>query len=384
MTLWLAVALMTVAAIFAVLWPLARPASRLRSGSDVAVYRDQLDEIERDRAAGLIADKEAVAAQVEVSRRLIAAADAQTSTSPPAATASAVWRRRAVAVVALVMLPFGAAAIYLVLGSPALPDQPLAPRLAAARGNQSVDNLIARVEAHLEQKPDDGRGWEVIAPVYLRLGRFEDAVKARRNALRLNGETAEREAALGEALVFAANGVVTAEAKAAFERAVALDAGYVQARYFLGLAAEQDGNRTQAAAIWRALVDGAPPDAPWLDFVRRALARVGGEPAPAGSGPSQSGPIQSGPSEEQVAASADLPPEQRNAMIRSMVERLADRLTRDGSDVEGWLRLVRSYMVLGERDKARAAAGNARRALAADPGKLQRVDDLVKGLGLEG
>jgi cytochrome c-type biogenesis protein CcmH len=390
MTLWLAVALMTVAAIFAVLWPLARPASRLRSGSDVAVYRDQLDEIERDRAAGLIADKEAAAAQVEVSRRLIAAADAQTSTSPPAAAASTVWRRRAVAVVALVMLPFGAAAIYLVLGSPTLPDQPLAPRLAAAaRGNQSVDNLIARVEAHLEQKPDDGRGWEVIAPVYVRLGRFEDAVKARRNAIRLNGETAEREAALGEAMVFAANGVVTAEAKAAFERAVALDAGYVQARYFLGLAAEQDGNRAQAGAIWRALVDGAPPDAPWLDFVRRALARVGGEPASAGSGPNQSGPSlsgpnQSGPSEEQVAASADLPPEQRNAMIRSMVERLAERLTRDGSDVEGWLRLVRSYMVLGERDKARAAAGTARRALGADPGKLQRLDDLVKGLGLEG
>jgi cytochrome c-type biogenesis protein CcmH len=379
MTLWLAVALMTVAAIFAVLWPLARPASRLRSGSDVAVYRDQLEEIERDRAAGLIADQEAAAAQVEVSRRLIAAADAQTSTSPPAAAASAVWRRRAVALVALVMLPFGAAAIYLVLGSPALPDQPLAPRLAAARGNQSVDNLIARVEAHLEQKPDDGRGWEVIAPVYVRLGRFEDAVKARRNALRLNGETAEREAALGEALVFAANGVVTAEAKAAFEQAVALDAGYVQARYFLGLAAEQDGNRTQAAAIWRALIEGAPPDAPWLDFVRRALARVGGEPAPAASGPNQSGP-----SEEQVAASADLPPDQRNTMIRSMVERLAERLTHDGTDVEGWLRLVRSYMVLGERDKARAAAGNARRALAADPGKLQRLDDLVKGLGLEG
>jgi cytochrome c-type biogenesis protein CcmH len=389
MTLWLAVALMTVAAIFAVLWPLARPASQLRSGSDVAVYRDQLDEIERDRAAGLIADKEAVAAQVEVSRRLIAAADAQTSTSPATVAASAVWRRRAVAVIALVMLPFGAAAIYLVLGSPALPDQPLAPRLAAARGNQSVDNLIARVEAHLEQKPDDGRGWEVIAPVYVRLGRFDDAVKARRNALRLNGESAEREAALGEALVFAANGVVTAEAKAAFERAVALEAGSVQARYFLGLAAEQDGNRTQAAAIWRALIDGAPPDAPWLDFVRRALARVGGEAAPAGSGPSQSGRSQSGPnqstpSEEQVAASADLPPEQRNAMIRSMVERLAERLTRDGSDVEGWLRLVRSYMVLGERDKARAAADNARRALGADPGKLQRLDDLVKGLGLEG
>ena len=103
MTLWFAVALMTVAAIFAVLWPLARPAGRFRSGSDVEVYRDQLDEIERDRAAGLIADKEAAAAQVEVSRRLIAAADAQTPAGVPAA--SAAWRRRMVAIAALVALP---------------------------------------------------------------------------------------------------------------------------------------------------------------------------------------------------------------------------------------------------------------------------------------
>jgi cytochrome c-type biogenesis protein CcmH len=386
MTLWFAVALMTVAAIFAVLWPLARPAGSFRSGSDVEVYRDQLDEIEHDRAAGLIADKEAAAAQVEVSRRLIAAADAQTPAGVPAT--SAAWRRRMVAIAALVALPFGVGGFYLALGSPTLPDQPLAPRLAAARGTQSVDGLIAQVETHLERNPDDGRGWEVIAPIYARLGRFEDAVKARRNALRLNGETAEREAALGEAMVFAANGVVTTEAKATFEKAVALDAGEVQARYFLGLAAEQDGNRAQAAATWRALIDSAPPDARWLDFVRRALTRVEGGTMPGGpsggrSGSPSAGPS-SGPSEEQVAASADLSPDQRNVMIRGMVERLSERLHRDGSDVEGWLRLVRSYMVLGDPDKARAAVVDARRALAGDPGKLQRLDDLVKGLGLEG
>jgi cytochrome c-type biogenesis protein CcmH len=392
MTLWLALALMTAAAIFAVLWPLARRADTLRSGSDIAVYRDQLDEIDRDRAAGLIEDKEAAAAQVEVSRRLIAAADAQAAApmSPPAALATG--RRRAVAVLALIMLPLGAAGFYLALGSPFLPDQPLAPRLAAARGNQSPDRLIAQVEAHLERNPDDGRGWEVIAPIYLRLGRFEDAVKARRNALRLNGETAEREAALGEALVFAANGVVTAEAKAAFEKSVARDASDVQARYFLGLAAEQDGNRVQAAAIWHALIDAAAPDASWLDFVRGALARVetGAAPGAPSGAPSpdasrgRSPGASPGPSEAQVAASADLSADQRSGMIRGMVEGLSERLHHDGSDVEGWLRLVRSYMVLGERDKARAAVADARRALAGDPGKLQRLDDLVKGLGLEG
>jgi cytochrome c-type biogenesis protein CcmH len=397
MTLWLALALMTAAAIFAVLWPLARREGNARSGSDVAVYRDQLDEIGRDRAAGLIEDREAAAAQVEVSRRLIAAADVQAATPMSSPASATTGRRRAVAVVALVMLPLGAAGLYLALGSPSLPDQPLVPRLAAAHGKQSPDGLIVQVEAHLERNPDDGRGWEVIAPIYLRLGRFEDAVKARRNALRLNGETAEREAALGEALVFAANGVVTAEAKAAFEKAVAGDASHVQARYFLGLAAEQDGNRVQAAATWRALIDAAAPDAPWLDFVRGAIARAEGAAASAGpnsagrssgansaprSGPS---PERSpGPSEEQVAASSDLSTGQRNDMIRGMVERLSERLHRDGSDIEGWLRLVRSYMVLGESDKARSAVADARRALAGDPGKLRRLDELVKGLGLEG
>jgi len=388
MALWFALALMTVAAIFAVLWPLARRDRDWRSGSDVAVYRDQLDEIDRDRAAGLIAEPEAAAAQVEVSRRLIAAADAQgidaqgtvaQGTDKQArarmVSPSADWRRRAVAVTALVMLPFGAAAVYLALGSPSLPDQPLAPRLAAARSDQSFDGLIAQVETHLEGHPDDGRGWEVVAPIYLRLGRFEDAVRARRNALRLNGESAEREAALGETLVFAANGVVTAEAKAAFEKAVVLDGSAVQARYFLGLAAEQDGNRAQAAAIWRALIDGAPADATWLEFVRHALARVEADAAPVASS-TQPGVA---PSQDQVAAAANLAPDQRDTMIRGMVERLSARLQHDGSDVEGWLRLVRSYMVLGEADKARAAVADARRALADDAGKLRRLDELVKG-----
>jgi cytochrome c-type biogenesis protein CcmH len=374
MTLWLALAMMTGAAVLAVLWPLARRPNRLASASDIAVYRDQLEEVRRDRAAGQIGEGEAAAAEREVSRRLIAAADASAADIGSAPSKATTRRRRMVACAVLVLLPIWAAGIYLGLGSPTLPDQPLAPRLAASRGSQSVDSLIAQVEAHLERRPDDGRGWEVIAPIYLRLGRFDDAVTARRNALRLNGETAEREAALGEALVFAANGVVTAEAKAAFDKTVALDAAHVQARYFIGLAAEQDADRDRAAAIWHALLADAPPNAPWIEFVRRALERVD---ANADRRPS-------GPREEQVASSAELSEDQRNAMIRGMVERLSQRLQRDGSDPDGWLRLVRSYMVLGEPDKARAVAGDARRALARDPTKLRQFEDLVKALGLEG
>jgi len=370
MALWFGLALMTAAAVWAVLWPLAGRRGEFRSGSDVAVYRDQLAELERDREAGLIGDNEAAAAHVEVSRRLIAAADVQTASADGARPV--IWRRRVVAIVALVLVPFGAAALYLALGSPSLPDQPLTPRLATSRESPSVDTLMARVEEHLSLHPDDGKGWEIIAPVYLRLGRFDDAVKARRIALRLNGASAERETALGEALVFAANGLVTAEAKAAFERAVALDANVIQARYFLGLAAEQDGDRAQAAATWRALIESAPPDAPWIDFLRAALARV------------EAGGPGVGPSGEKIAASPELSPDQRNAMIEGMVERLSERLHRDGADVEGWLRLVRSYMVLGQPDKARAAVADARRALAGDATKLRRLDELLKGLGVEG
>lgn len=370
MALWLLFALMTAMAMLAVLWPLARARSQLRSGNDLAVYRDQLEEIARDRAAGQIGEVEAEAARVEVSRRLIVAADAEAA-APGAAPATA-WHRRLVAAMALVVMPLGATSLYLEVGSPELPGQPLAARAADVQ-NQSIDHLVAQVESHLEANPDDAPGWEVIAPVYLRLGRFDDAVRARRNVLRIAGESAERQADLGEALVGSANGVVTVEAKDAFERAVALDPHDVKGRYFLGLAAEQDGRRADAASIWRGMVTEAPADAPWVGFVRSELARVGG------------GPIANGPTAADVAAASKLTPEQQMAMIRARVENLSNRLHNGGGDdLNGWLQLVRSYMVLGERDKARAAAVDARRALVSDPEKLRQINDLVKGLGIEG
>jgi cytochrome c-type biogenesis protein CcmH len=365
MTLGFVFALMTAGAIFAVLWPLARRRPAI-AGSEIAVYRDQLDEIERDRSAGRIGEEEAKAARVEVSRRLLAAADAQEAATAPRPVAGP---RRAAAVVALLALPLFAAALYLAIGSPMLPDQPLSARATEPRERQSVESLVAQVEAHLARNPDDGRGWELLAPVYLRLGRLEDAIKARRNALNLNGETAERMTNLGEALVAAANGVVTAEAKEAFERAVALDHHDAKARYFLGLAAEQDGKPSGAAAIWRGLLTESP-DAQWAGFVREALARVEG-----------AAPVIDG-SDEEVAAAARMSPEARAAMVNGMVERLADRLARDRADVDGWMRLVRSYLVLGQHDKAVAAASAARAALATEPDKLRKLDAFAVELGL--
>jgi cytochrome c-type biogenesis protein CcmH len=377
--LWLVLALMTAAAMFAVLWPLARSRRVDGNASDVVIYRDQLHEIERDRASGTIGTAEADAARVEVSRRLLAAADAQ---APPAADPALRLRhRRWTAVAAFVVIPLGAICVYLVLGSPDLPGQPLAQRFAAPADANSVAGLIARVETHLERNPDDGRGWDVVAPIYMRLGRFDDAIRAYRSALKLEGETADRQASLGEALAGAAGGVITTDAKGAFERALVLDKSNPRAQFYLGLAAEQDGRASEAVDRWESLIAHAPADAPWLAYVREALARV--EPSRAqtqGSG----APAGSGPSAQDVASAAEMPPSERDQMVRGMVERLAARLSADGSDVEGWLRLMRAYVVLGELGKARAAAADARRALASDPTKLHRIDEGVKNFGLDG
>jgi cytochrome c-type biogenesis protein CcmH len=235
--------------------------------------------------------------------------------------------------------------------------------------NRSLDALVAQVEARLEKNPEDGRGWDVIAPVYMRYGRYDDAVKARRNSLRLNGATVEREADLGEALMAAANGVVTDEAKAAFDRALARDAKNLKSRFYLGLAAQQDGQGAKAASIWQEMLKDAGPNSPWAGMLREALARVGAAPP--------------GPTTEDVAAAEQMTPQDRLAMVRGMVERLADRLKQDGSDVDGWLRLVRAYMVLGERERALSAVADARKALGHDADKLRRLDALVKELRLE-
>ncbi len=377
MTLWLALALMTAAAIFAVLWPLGRRTAAA-GGSDIAVYRDQLDEIARDRASGLIGEAEAEAAKVEVSRRLIGAADVADA-DKSASGRSPLWRRRATAIAGLVLLPVGTTALYLAIGSPQLPGQPLAARMAAVQQDRSLQTLIGQVEAHLERNPNDARGYEVIAPVYLRLGRFSDAVNARRKLLALSGETAERQADLGEALAAAGNGVITVEAKAAFERALVLDPADLKAKFFIGVAAEQDGDKPKAAAIWTGMLKDAPPDAPWAPVVRESLVRVGVTP-PSPTAPPIAG--MAAPSASDVAAASGMSEQDRGDMIRGMVARLADRLKEDGNDLEGWQRLLRAYMVLGDRDKATAAAGDAKKALAGNPDKLRQIGDTIKSMGL--
>lgn len=387
MILWPILTLMTLGAVIAVWWPLARQQGSVRSGSDIAVYRDQLDEIDRDQAASRIGNVEAEAARVEVSRRLIAAAETAKARSVAPAAGPAGWYRRATLAAAVVLLPVGAGAVYLSLGSPGL----VSVSMNAATDGQplpaGIEHTVAEVETYMESNPRNGRGWELLAPVYLRLGRFDDAVRARRNALEIFGPDAAHLGDLGEAMVMASGGVVAAEANSLFERANAADPEDVMAQYYLGLGAKQDGRRDEAEKRWRALVSRAGEGAEWLPLVKDALARIDEKGPPAvvaapASGAAKVAP--KGPSAREVAAAAQLAPAERNGMIEGMVARLAQKMAENGADVEGWLRLIKAYSVLGERDKALAAAANARSALAGNSDNLRRIGELAKELGLEG
>jgi cytochrome c-type biogenesis protein CcmH len=397
MMLWLILALMTIMALGAVIWPLLRARGMAAAGSDLAVYRDQLEEIERDRGDHRIGPDEAEAARVEVSRRLLAAANTANATPDSAGTSG--WRRFAAVAVTGVVIPLIAVALYGVLGSPELPGQLLAaraPNSEEALERSPIGQLLARVEAHLAENPNDGRGWEVVAPVYMKLERYDDAAKARRQAIALLGESPARDVDLGEAITAAANGVISDEAKVAFDRAIKLDAENYKAQFYLGLAAEQDGNNEEASRIWRELIAKAPADAPWLVVVHQALERVDPQAAAAlAAAPSAALPnaavpkavapkAEPGPRPDDVAAAGEMTDAQRSQMIRGMVDRLASRLHEDGSDLDGWLRLLRAYKVLGDNAKAKEAIAEARAALANEPDKVRRLDAAIKDLDIGG
>ena len=369
--LWLVLAVMTGLAVLGALWPLAfRRRGGADAASEVAFYKAQLGEIERDVERGQLPAEEAAGARAEAARRLIAASGAAPVES---GAGEAATPRRIGAVLILVAVPLVALALYADLGRPDLPDAPLAARVADAKSAEGVEAALARLEAHLAASPDDAKGWAVIAPVYMHLGRFDAAATAFAEILRLDGESADRRAGYGEALVGAAGGVVTADARAAFDKALAEQPGLPAARFYLGLAAEQDGDKPKAIAIYQGLLSVTPPDAPWAAALEARLAAVKGESAPSAPAPAAS---------NQTPAVAAVGAQQ--AMIRGMVERLATRLAESGGDADQWGRLIRSYAVLREPNKARDALAAARKALAGDAAAGPGLDALARELGLAG
>ena len=370
MALHLIFVAMLVAAILSVLVPLARGPRRAdTTGTSLLdLHRLRLAEIARDLERGLLDEASAEAARNEAARLLLRSVDAakpgsasrDRNSEPTRATP---WRRRIVALVALFGVPSLVLPLYAVMGSPGLPARPFAPQPQSAAG-QDLATLIGQIEAHLVEHPQDGKGFEVLAPIYMRLGRYGDALRARTEAMRLLGETPDRLADLAEARIAVADGVVTREAGETLDKALALEPKQAKARFLKAIGLEQDGRHDDAVAALRAMLADAPADVPWRAGVEAHLARL----------------MQ--PEGEKAAAIAGLPPAAQGDAIRSMVAGLAARLKQQGGSVEEWARLVRSLSVLGEVDKARAALAEARAALP-DEASRARLLEVAQAAGLE-
>jgi cytochrome c-type biogenesis protein CcmH len=372
MLLWVVFSALTAAVVGALLWSYRRAGVEAGDAAhaDVAVYADQLEQLEADRARGLISDAEAASARAEVARRLLSRGNPIEGSGTDVQAAAQAVSARSEKLLGAVMLsiPLVAVGLYAMLGSPGLPSQPHATRAMPTAGEARVDALIAKVEQRLREVPDDGNGWDVIAPIYLRMERYGQAAEAFANANRLLGETPKRLAGFVQSEILANNGIVNPNARIAAERLLALEPGRIDARLWLTLAKEQDGAFDAALQDYRAIL--ADPNA--TEAMRGAIEQRIGIVEKLARGETVAPPGAAAPAADD-----------QKAMIESMVARLAARLAADGKDPAGWSQLLRSYMVLGRTDDAVRSLKAARAALAGDAKGLQEVNGAAAQLGVE-
>ncbi|XAZ24586.1 c-type cytochrome biogenesis protein CcmI [Sinorhizobium sp. B11] len=355
MLFWILVAVLTAAVAAILLYPLLRGAKTVEDthAGEVAVYRDQLRELDRDLSGGLISADEAEYARAEIGRRLIAVSGAA-----PAELRKPARHHRLTEAFIVLLLPVIGLCLYMNTGRPDLPSQPLEARLANPGNDMAV--LVAKAERHLAQNPDDGKGWDVLAPIYFSTMRVSDAETAYRNAIRLLGPSPARLDGLAETLMAVSEGVVTEDARKLLEQSLSLEPNNPRARFYIALSMEQAGQPEEARSAFETLAKQSPADAPWLPLVNEHIAKNGGQAAAPEAQPAAPG----GPTSEDVAAAETMSSGDRQQMIRGMVESLDAKLSADPNNFEGWMRLVRSYAVLNDKDRA---AGALKRGLAAFP-----------------
>jgi cytochrome c-type biogenesis protein CcmH len=376
---WTIAALLAAAALAVLLWPLLRRADRAEAEEEemsiAAVLRRQLAELEADRAQGRLAAGEAEAARVEITRRMLAEADhRRQAAAAPASRRGERIRRLAVAAGLAFLLPAAALAVYDAIGTPAAVGGG-ASQAASGLGPHSAAELAAavtRLEARVKAQPKDLDGWVMLGRTLAALGRFSPAEDAFRHAVALAPVQPALHAELGEVLVMAAQGTVTAAAEAEFAKAP----DDPRARFYEAEAAAQRGDVAGAKRALKALLADAPADAPWRKIVEQGIGELSAaaqpqQPAGAAAAAPDTAAIP-GPSAADIAAAQAMTPEQRAAMIRDMVARLAARLERHPDDKEGWLRLAHAYDVIGEPAKAQAARARAAAVAApvADPAAM--------------
>ncbi|BDW94610.1 c-type cytochrome biogenesis protein CcmI [Thalassospira tepidiphila] len=417
MTIWIVLGAITLLLAGFILWPIfggnrkaapheasdASSASELEDGSpenelsrDLAVYRDQLSEIDRDIERGVLSAEQADAARTEVQRRILAA-DQRIKKQQPTDTidqTSANKPVRAVAAGFIVLFIAGGFGLYLDLGNPTMPDRPITSRtdeINAVRMAQTADedrqSVLNRAVSDLSQRllenPDDLRAWELLGASLMALGRPEEAQTAFLETVKRSGRDGDYLAMYAESLIRSNNGQINTTARGVLREAEKTDSTDPRIQFYLGLADAQEGNVGAAVDRWIALANGAPGDAPWLPMV---VGRI--NEAALAQGINIEGRLNiaentsPGPSQEDIAAAQEMTPEEQQQMIMSMVNGLAERLEAEPNNPDGWARLMQAYMVLGREDDAKASFEKASTVFADQPEMIARFDSLAKEIGI--
>lgn len=381
MALWMIFAGLTVVALLLVMYPLLRPAAiKLDDqGAETAVYRDQLDELERDAERGLISKKEKESALNEVSRRLLGAKarDDNAEHAKTARTTSA----SIIAVVSALAVTGFAGLLYKSIGRPDLPDQPQEQRIADAAKSGDMDAMLLQVKRVLDKNPKDIRGWRVYAPALKRVGRYEEAAEAYSKIMQLERPTPPLLVDFAESLLLANKGTPTDQVKKALETALAMDKTYAKGRFYWALTLQQEGKREAALKEWRLLLAQNPKNLQLQMAVQRQIAAITAKDGPQND--QQQAAKMPALDKSQREAAANMTAKERQEMIRSMVQRLADRLAENGNDLGGWQRLIRARMMLGEKEKAAKALKSAQAAFAGNSQALAQLEKFSAALGLE-
>ena len=359
-------ALLAFAALLPILAPLLRGSrpGPSRENFDQAVYRDQLRELDRDIARGLITQVEADAARLEIQRRLLATE--KQPVAPPRLSRSPV-----LAAVVFVVIAAGSVSSYLWLGNPGLPDDPFSGRkaeLAQTQGPSSLQQAADTLAAKLKQHPSDAPGWVLYGRTLAMLNQWTDAEDAYRHAIDLGQTGPDILGDHAEIMVMQAGGTVTPAAEAAFQQILKADPTSGIARYYLAIAAMQAGEPRKAIDGLQALLAELPANSPLRPQLGQKIAEAAhaaGIPVPelaqgsaAAQDSAQAAPAP-GPDAKAMADAASMTDEQRQAMIRGMVANLAAKQEADPSNLEGWMRLGGAYTVLHQPDKAADAYDKA-------------------------
>ena len=349
-----------------------------RENHELEVHRDRLREVDRDLESGMIPQEHAEAAKAEIGRRILALDGDRSET----ADRRPIGRAPLAGAAAAVGVPAIAAAVYLVHGNPDLPARPADPAAVAVEANRPSKDRVSALASELAEDPYDLSRWRALGEILTQFGRHEKAADAYAQAAKIAPSSAEFFSLRGEALTRAANGQVTPQAASAFDEALRRDSGDPRARYYLGVADRQGGRLKKALDRWLALEADLPPDSALLGFLRSQIAALAAEAGVGndalermkGRSISKAGP---GPTAEDIEAARKLSPEERKAMIRSMVDGLAARLEDAPDDAAGWERLARAYAVLAERKKAKAAFAKASALRPDDVGLLAAWADSI-------